>query len=1073
MKSLSGKFLKVGIFLILTALIIIAIILIRESKQLRYTSTYVAHTNEVLYYSQKILSAVTEHTIAERDFMLTGSASYLASLKRLDSSMAGLITKMKTLTANNPSQQLRLQQLQQYLSNDMEASASVNVIRRQQGLPAAAAFLEKHSAPDYLQLAQQTLARIETEENALLAQRKEANQRSVSQLNSLLFLLIAIVLVLVAIIAQNLRLDLLAVKKAEKKRRQTEEELALILTNVRDYAIFTTDTTGNIVSWNDGAERIKGYSKEEITGKNISIFYTPGKISAGELERNLNNARIYGNYETEGWRVKKDGSVFWANNVFTALYDKHYQLKGFAEITRDRTGQQKKQDEISYLSNLVEQITDAIFSTDENYVIKSWNKAAEKLYGFTRDQAIGKALGRLLKSRLTDTQRMQALQELEKNGFYQNESEFSNKDGGTLFVLASVTSIRKEDGTVTGYVGVHKDITGRKKLEEQLLRFNETLETTVRDKTAELTGIFERITDAFVAFDKNWCYTYVNKRAGELFMRSPESLIGKNIWQEFPETTQTTLYEIFTAAYREQQFYSNSDYFEPLNLWLENYVYPSPEGISVFIKNITDKKKAEDTLRQSEARYRKAQAQGKLGHWELDVINNRLFLSDEIYSIYNMHAGSLPNGLETFFGIIHQDDRGAFVKEMDAALSGSKTMDIVHRIVRKDGATQYIHEIADLEKSESGQPLRLTGMAQDITEQKLADEKLRRSEHKYRLLFENNPMPMWMSSIPELNIIDVNESALMQYGYTREEFLRLNARDLRLQEDVDAFMNEVNKINPGATASSMQWRHKKKDGSIIYVEIFNYQIMYEGKPVWLGLSIDITEKTRAEDLLKKSYEDIRELASHLQDIREEERAHIAREIHDELGQQLTGLKMDIAWLSRKKNIEEAARDQKLKEILGFLDGTVNTVRRLSAELRPSILDDLGLVEALEWWSSEFEKRSGIPCSFTPPDDHIEVPSGIAIGLFRIYQESLTNVARHANAINVLAELTCASGQLILKITDNGKGFDTGNTGHKKTLGLLGMKERTLMMGGGYEIISAPGKGTTVIITAPYNNPVNL
>ena len=360
------------------------------------------------------------------------------------------------------------------------------------------------------------------------------------------------------------------------------------------------------------------------------------------------------------------------------------------------------------------------------------------------------------------------------------------------------------------------------------------------------------------------------------------------------------------------------------------------------------------------------------------------------------------------------------------------------------------------------------GVIQDITEQKRANEQLRRSEHKYRLLFENNPMPMWMSSIPELNIIDVNESALRQYGYTREEFLRLNSMDLRLPEDVETFLKDTNHMAPGE-GTTFQWRHKKKDGSIIYVEIFNYQIIYEGRPVWLGLSIDITEKTKAETLLKKSYEDIRELASHLQDVREEERAHIAREIHDELGQQLTGLKMDIAWLGRRKDIGEEQRDQKIREILTFLDGTVNTVRKLSAELRPSILDDLGLVEALEWWSNEFEKRAGITCSFRRPAQPLETPSGISIGLFRIYQESLTNVARHANAKSVAASLEAQNEQLVLKITDDGKGFDTSGIGHKKTLGLLGMRERTLMMGGSYAIKSQPGKGTTVTITTPFEN----
>jgi len=485
------------------------------------------------------------------------------------------------------------------------------------------------------------------------------------------------------------------------------------------------------------------------------------------------------------------------------------------------------------------------------------------------------------------------------------------------------------------------------------------------------------------------------------------------------------------------------------------------------VQDITEMKKAEEILLQSQARYRKAQAQGKLGHWELDITSRHIFLSDEIYSIYGLAADSAPDGYETLLEGVHPDDRADFETAVKEVMEGKKKMDIVHRIIGLNGVIKYVHSIAELEKNADGSARRLAGTAQDVTAQQMADEQLRRSEHKYRLLFENNPMPMWMSSIPELNILDVNESALKQYGYSREEFLRLNSMDLRPAEDTEILLLDKEQAAP-AYGASLQWRHKKKDGSIIYVEIFNYQIIYEGKPVWLGLSIDITEKTKAEALLKKSYEDIRQLASHLQEVREEERASMAREIHDELGQQLTGLKMDISWLAKKKDIDAQQRDKKMKEILTFIDGTVNTVRKLSAELRPSILDDLGLVEALEWWSTEFEKRAGITCRFQRPPYPLQVPSHLAIGLFRIYQESLTNVARHSNATEVRAQLDVTGQQLLLKITDNGKGFDTSTIGQKKTLGLLGMKERTLMMGGTYEINSKPGSGTTVTIAAPFS-----
>ncbi len=1448
MKQVTGKLLKIGLFSILAVLIIIAYLLMKQSAALSNTAGLVSHAAEVLYNSQKLLSATKERKIAEQHFILTGDSVQLEKITEQNTVAQQTLNKLQLLAADNRPQQLRIGLLNNFIKQDIENTDRLIHLRKKQGPAAAAGFMMQPHGPDYLALAKNTVAQIEMEENKFLQQQKEANHISAVKVNVLLVLLIAIIVTLIAIIIRTLRFDRAKLRMAEKDKSDSEEQLRLLLLNVKDHAIFTTDIKGNIVTWNEGAARIKGYQAGEVTGKHISLFYTADKVNAGEPDYNLVKASENGQYETQGWRVRKDGTVFWANNVFTALYNNQQHLEGFAEITRDITEQRKKQEAIRHLSNLVEQTNDAIFSTDTSYCIQSWNTSAEKLYGFTREQASGQQLGQLIKSRLTDSERRKAMLGLQENGFYQSEAEISNKNGDPIYVLASVTSIVDDNGAVTGYVGVHKDITERKKLESALSLANEQLEVKVKEKTAELTGVFERITDAFVAFDKNWRYTYINKKAGELFNREPSSLLGKNIWEEFPQTVHSPLYPLFLTAFNEQKFTSNAEFFAPLQLWLENHVYPSPEGISVFIKDIsnakkaseeiarsnerfnivanatndvvwdwdlvnqqiwwnknyyanfgypekgsndasswyngihpedlervkkglqqaitsgalswsdeyrflkadgtpvfvldrgyilynsehtpcrmagamvdvtgirkaeervinnekrfgallqnsadglmltdasgiildistsgtkiyghsfnemvgrtrpdlvhpddllmvgnafvestkqpgatsvceyrhklangnyrwlecsfnnllhepyvnavvinfrdvhdrktadekirtneqmliraqeigqfgsweydaltsevkwsdamyrihgvstdqpvslelffqhvfpddiskiqsvfrnlrpaeprfrdeyrflrkknilgyalttidsifeqgmlrkamgvvqdiTEQKNAEEILRQSETRYRKAQSQGKLGHWELDVSNNTLFLSDELYGIYNLQPGCSADGYETFLSIIHPDDKQNFIAELNTVLKGHGSMDIIHRIVGKDGSIQFLHEIAELEKSESGQPLRVTGMAQDITAQKIADEKLRRSEHKYRLLFENNPMPMWMSAIPELHIIDVNQSALRQYGYTREEFLRLNADDLRPPIEAPPLPQEEN-FSASRQPNTIQWRHKKKDGTLIYVEIVNYQVMYEDRPVWLALSIDITEKKRAEELLKKSYEDIRQLASHLQDIREEERAHIAREIHDELGQQLTGLKMDISWLSRKKDLDEVQRDQKLKEILTFLDGTVNTVRKLSAELRPGILDDLGLVEALEWWGTEFKKRSGIPCSFQPPEQEVRVSSAIAIGLFRIYQESLTNVARHANATNVESQLDGVNGKLVLKIADNGRGFDSSNISHKKTLGLLGMKERTLMMGGTYEVISQPGNGTSVIITVPFSN----
>lgn len=212
-------------------------------------------------------------------------------------------------------------------------------------------------------------------------------------------------------------------------------------------------------------------------------------------------------------------------------------------------------------------------------------------------------------------------------------------------------------------------------------------------------------------------------------------------------------------------------------------------------------------------------------------------------------------------------------------------------------------------------------------------------------------------------------------------------------------------------------------------------------------------------------EQLRDLSAHLQNIREEERMHIAREMHDELGQLLTAFKMDVISVKRKLGTETDANVlKKLDAMESASDEAIKFVRKLSAELRPSLLDDLGLIAALEWHSQEFENRYNIRVIFHSEMADISIPSTIGTGIFRIFQESLTNIARHAKAHQVRASLRVTDGLLKLSIIDDGKGFDT--TAQRKTLGLLGMKERAIMIGGTLHLASFPGKGTTVTVTVP-------
>jgi signal transduction histidine kinase len=235
----------------------------------------------------------------------------------------------------------------------------------------------------------------------------------------------------------------------------------------------------------------------------------------------------------------------------------------------------------------------------------------------------------------------------------------------------------------------------------------------------------------------------------------------------------------------------------------------------------------------------------------------------------------------------------------------------------------------------------------------------------------------------------------------------------------------------------------------------------------LSLTHDVTERKEAEEKLNESYHRIRLLSEHLQNIREEERAHIAREIHDELGQQLTVMKMDISWLAKKISAKDDAVRERFHDLMEILDATVQAVRKISYELRPHLLD-LGLDDAMQWHLKEFEKRSGIKTSFSSPEEESALDDSIKTGLFRIFQESLTNVARHSGASHVHVELILESNHIILRINDNGRGFDMNEAAEKQTLGILGMKERAIMMGGNYNIESEWDQGTTVMVIVPYS-----
>jgi PAS domain S-box-containing protein len=314
-------------------------------------------------------------------------------------------------------------------------------------------------------------------------------------------------------------------------------------------------------------------------------------------------------------------------------------------------------------------------------------------------------------------------------------------------------------------------------------------------------------------------------------------------------------------------------------------------------------------------------------------------------------------------------------------------------------------------------------------------------------------------------------------GYSPVALIGHPFSELIYPEDLPLVITAFNNVQSGILKYN-EYRVYNKSGEIRWIRSSSRSNYSNGKVDGIiGIAVDITEQKQAEEDLRAYHLQLRALAKHLQHIREEERLMAAREIHDEMGGGLTGLKMDLSWLSRKiddadRGEERVALMDKIQTSNALIDHMIHIVRRISTDLRPSVLDDLGLIAALEWQLTEFTGRTEIPHEFTTTFEYVNVQEDTAIAVFRIFQEALTNVARHSRATKVAVVLReserslFGDESLVLEIRDNGRGITEEEVLNQESLGLLGMKERVLAFGGELSIHGEPGGGTTLILKIP-------
>lgn len=358
-------------------------------------------------------------------------------------------------------------------------------------------------------------------------------------------------------------------------------------------------------------------------------------------------------------------------------------------------------------------------------------------------------------------------------------------------------------------------------------------------------------------------------------------------------------------------------------------------------------------------------------------------------------------------------------------------------------------------------------VVRDVTERQQREDLAQEAARYARSLIEVSPDPLIM--IDTLgNITDVNIAAERITGLGREDMTGSKAASIftepqRLHE---AFRQVIDKGHLHDYRMTMQHVSGKLTEVMCNANVYRNQ---QGEVIGIFASArDMTESRRIQQEILESRQRVRELAAQSEAVREEEKKHIAREVHDELGQVLTALRMDLSFLGMQSGAQDPALMAKLQGMKGLVDRAIQGVRNVASSLRPAALD-MGLQAAIDWLCAEFTRRTQIPCALHADASAIDLDEVRAMAIFRIVQESLTNVARYAQASQIDITMERRGSLLCLEVRDNGRGFDPAEVGKRKSYGLLGMRERAIVLGGKVKIVSAPGQGTRVNVRIPVDD----
>lgn len=497
-------------------------------------------------------------------------------------------------------------------------------------------------------------------------------------------------------------------------------------------------------------------------------------------------------------------------------------------------------------------------------------------------------------------------------------------------------------------------------------------------------------------------------------------------------------------------------------------------------EDVTQRKQFDEELRRTQHLLAEAQRLAHIGSWNHDVTTGFVTWSDELYRIFNMKRGEFDPKTEAM-AFIHAEDRPRVEQAMTNAFEHQVPFNQTYRIRRRDGEERHLQSQGYVVRDATGAPANFFGTTQDVTDRRQSEEALRRSEELLRLVLETIPVGVAVMD-PDGDIVLANSASTKIWGGVVPPAADRYARSL-------GWWHETGEpVDPSDWASvRARKRGETSINELIDIEAFDgvrKTILNSSFPVRsdidaiLGAVVineDVTARIDVEQHLKESATQMQVLARRLMNAQDDERRRIARILHETTAQDLAALKMLLSHLSRALgDLPEAGRGL-LEESVELVDRSIRGARTLSALLHPPLLDERGLMSAIRWYAEGFAARSGIAVTFDLPETFERLPQDVETALFRVVQEALINIHRHAGSATAQVSLTIASGQLILTITDRGRGVPADVLGRMMSaagelgVGIVGMQERLKQLGGRLEIESSD-QGTVLRAVMPLAEP---